>query len=253
MTTIKTLTVALCLICSLPLLAARVVETEDIDSFIDDDPRSQKKEYIAHTVPARQDRRIPHKIFSLGLGFNFGIFVGDDIDQVNDHMYARVSQDSWSVVTRSETKLFLNLVPRFTVNIMPVRYVLIQVLGEVGWGPKMIMDLIDQTYTFHFMRYSPGLMLNGYIPLGSTGKYSLFLGGGAFYHFFTFERYEAQGFGGRGQMGLRFDWKSFALEVFAAYDYARGETDRYNSRIGKNMVLDYSSVLFGVNLYFKII
>jgi len=240
----------------MPLFPARVVETEDIDSFLDEkkettqstDEKKEKTTYRKKTV-----EKVPHKIFSLGIGLNFGVFISEDMDDVNEHIYEKVNDDEWTSISQSDANMYLNLVPRFTINIMPIRYLMIQVLGEVGWGPKIVSELLGETFTFHFMRYSPGLILNAYLPLGETAKYSLFVGGGGFYHFFSFEQFEAEGFGGRAQLGLRIDWKTLALEIFAAYDYARGKTGQYDDWIGKDMVLDYSSILFGINLYFKII
>jgi hypothetical protein len=238
--------------CHVPLFAAQVVETDDIDSFMND----EKIEKTQPSTAARpvEDERIPHKIFSLGIGFNFGIFVGKDIDDVNRHIYEKtLAKDDWSLITQSEANIYLNMVPRLTINIMPVRYFMIQLVGEVGWGPKVVTSFDTDTITYHYMRYSPGLILNGYIPIGETGRYSFFLGGGVFYHFFYFDGFEARGFGGRGQLGFRIDWKSVGLEIFGAYDYARAETGDYDQYIQKKMVLDYSSVLIGLNLYFKII
>jgi len=232
--------------------AAQVEETDDIDSFLEDE--KVEKTYESSGQKAGADKKIPHKIFSLGLGFNFGVFISDDMEDINRHIYNKVVEDDYlSTITFGDAKMYLNMVPRFTINVMPVRYFMIQFLGEVGWGPKVVMSFGSDSQTFHFLRYSPGIVLNGYIPIGETGTYSFFLGGGAFYHFFEFESFEAQGFGGRGQLGFRIDWKTIGLEIFAAYDYARAETGDYDAYIGRKMTLDYSSVLIGLNLYFKII
>ena len=235
------------------LFAQGVVETEDIDSFVENDTAITTT--TNRTKSAK--KRITHKIFSLGIGLNFGFYTGK-IGDVNTTILRKTNRsinelDYWlsDNITQGEAKMYLNLVPRITINFMPVRYLMIQILGEAAWGPKIIMTL-DDTWTYHYMRYSPGLILNGYIPLGKTGKYSLFIGGGAFYHFLEFEAFKAQGIGGRGQLGLRIDWSVPALEVFVAYDYARGETGQYNYYLGHDMLLDYSSILIGVNLYFKI-
>jgi hypothetical protein len=242
------------------LEAARVVETDDIDSFITDEDGKKSTTQEESTVSKTKisESQVKHKIFSLGIGFNFGFFVSEDITDVNSHIYQKTKAEeieNWgsSSVIRSDTLMYLSLVPRFTINIMPIRYLMIQILGEVAWGPKFVIDVMGESHTYNFMRYSPGLILNAYLPLGSTKKHSLFLGGGVLYNFLEFEGYEANSIGGRGQFGYRVDWTSLALEVFVAYDYARGESGEYNPYIGREMTLDYSSFLIGLNFYFKII
>ena len=137
---------------------------------------------------------------------------------------------------------------------MPLRYLLIQFLGEFGCGPKEVYSMYDDSkHRYYFNRYSIGHIVNGYLPVGKTKKHSLFLGGGVFYHFLELDGYDADTFGGRVQIGYRADYRHVSVELILGYDHARGKTNGYNPYLGRNMILDFSSFLIGINLYFKII
>lgn len=190
------------------------------------------------------------KMFSIGLGLGFSFFNSPDID---DHMYdAIVARHGMFTTTSGSVSMFLGFAPALSLNVMPIRYLRIQAIGEVRWAPKIVSADDGATESFHYLRYSPGLIVNGYLPLG-RGRISLFLGGGALYHFMRFEDYAADNIGARAQFGVRIGGKTLDVEVFAGYDYVSGES-------GRDMVYgagtfdfgDYSGFL-GVHMYINII
>jgi hypothetical protein len=116
--------------------------------------------------------------------------------------------------------MFLGFTPALSLSIMPIKYLNIQVLGEIRWAPKFITGSGVTDRLINFMRYSPGLMIHGYLPLGAAERIGLLLGAGCFYNFYRFEGYNADTFGFRAQFGLRIDFPKLAIDVLASYDYA---------------------------------
>ena len=194
----------------------------------------------------------------IGGGLTFGFFWPGD---VNDHMESWQNSQGGIVVQESGfSGMLLNLVPRFAVSVVPIRFVEITGLMEIGWGPKIITVRNGDSEVFSFVRYSPGATVNAHIPI-SDRRDSIFLGGGVLYHHLVFKDYSADTVGFRGQIGYKMFTNSIMVEGFLAFDYATGDTGMlktYNKCNGDpdcnpEMNLNYTSVQIGFNVYYGII
>ena len=185
----------------------------------------------------------------LGGGLTFGFFYPGD---VNDHMQGWQNTQGDIVIQQSGfTGMVFNLVPRLAISVVPVRFLEITAMMEVGWGPKIITVIGAESEFFNFMRYSPGATINAHIPI-SDRRDSIFLGGGAFYHHLGFKDFSADAVGFRGQAGYKMFTNSIMVEGFLAFDYTVGDTGMPKVYGDGEMVLNYSSVQIGFNVYYGI-
>ena len=186
----------------------------------------------------------------VGGGLTFGFFWPGD---VNDHMQSwQNSQGSVVVQQSGFSEMIFNLVPRLAISVVPIRYLEITAMMELGWGPKIITVINGDSEFFNFMRYSPGAVLNAHIPI-SDRRDSIFLGGGVFYHHLGFQDFSANAVGFRGQAGYKMFTNSIMVEGFLAFDYTTGDTGMPKVYGGGEMVLNYTSVQIGFNVYYGII
>lgn len=186
----------------------------------------------------------------VGGGLTFGFFYPGD---VNDHMQSWQNSQGAVVIQQSGfTGMVLNLVPRLAVSVVPVRFLEITGMAEVGWGPKIITVLNADSEFFNFMRYSGGATLNAHIPI-SDRRDSIFLGGGVIYHHLSFQEFSADAVGFRGQAGYKMFTNSLLVEGFLAFDYTIGDTGMPKKYGDGEMSLNYTSVQIGFNVYYGII
>jgi hypothetical protein len=209
--------------------------------------------------PVPTPRRTPEPLrdsprmlmFLLGPGFNLGIFRPKDVGRYIDEV---VNADS-AQVQEGFTDMVINIVPRITFKFLPIEYVEIEAVAEIGWGPKAVVVVGGSSESFHFVRFSAGGTVSGHIPLRNY-RNSLFFGGGVLYHSMRFEDYEAGTPGYRGQMGFRFYGRRFTPEIFASFDYIKGYSGKaftYDNERTKEMVLNYTGGMIGANFLFNII
>ncbi len=185
----------------------------------------------------------------IGGGLTFGFFWPGD---VNDHMESWQNSQGDIVVQQSGfSGMIFNLVPRLAVSVVPVRFVEITGLMEVGWGPKIITVIGGDSEFFNFVRYSPGATVNAHIPI-SDRRDSIFLGGGVLYHHLVFKDYSANAIGFRGQAGYKMFTNSIMVEGFLAFDWATGDTGMPRTYSDGEMNLNYTSVQIGFNVYYGI-
>ena len=206
------LTVSLIFVC-IPLISQDRKETTD--------------QGISNTADA-ETKIEKRRIFSIGIGINLGFFYSEDINNYI-RVASRIGQSTTVVYGSSD--MFLGFTPVLSINIMPIKYLNIQVLGEIRWAPKFITGSGVEDRLINYVRYSPGVIISGYLPLGSSERVGLLLGAGCFYHFMRFEyyynslenRYEgysADSLGFRGQFGLRIDFHKLSIDILLSYDYA---------------------------------
>ncbi len=209
------LTVSLIFVC-IPLISQDKKETTDqnISNNADTETKIEKR-----------------RIFSIGIGINLGFFYSEDINNYI-RTASRIGQSTTVVYGSSD--LFLGFTPVLSINIMPIKYLNIQVTGEIRWAPKFITGYGVEDRLINYVRYSPGVIISGYLPLGSSEKIGLLLGAGCFYHFMRFEGYNADSLGVRGQFGLRIDFQKLSIDILLSYDYAPANVSNSSSTV-KNL------------------
>jgi hypothetical protein len=196
-------------------------------------------------------------LFLIGGGIGIGIFMPRDVNKYLDDWPRR--QVGLAVEQAGFSEMVINYVPRVTVTYIPIEYVQLQILGEIGWSPKAMTFTggggEDDTEWFHYVRYSPGALANFHLPVNSN-KQSIFVGGGVLYHWLRFEGggedYKAETLGYRAQIGYRFYIRAFVPEVFVAFDYVKGETGKAIPDTQREMTLEYTGGMVGGNFYFDL-
>jgi hypothetical protein len=202
----------------------------------------------------------------LGGGASVGAFFPVHVNNYIENW--QNSQGDIVIRQSGETSMLLYMVPRLTATFAPIEYLQLQAVGELGWSPKIavVTGARDASQFFNFMRFSGGALVNGNMPLTASGRFSLFVGAGAFFHYMTFESYAAAAPGFRGQFGGRYRNGRFAADVFIAYDYVDQDTGKpMNSSKTTNadgslgtstsagtMHLNYSGLMVGMNAYFDV-
>lgn len=203
----------------------------------------------ARTKARPRDRLAPSatKTLFIGGGIGFAFFAPT---HVNDHMEHFVGRQGSVSYQSGFSAMIFNLVPRFAVTVMPVRFLEVGGLMELGWGPKIITVMGGESQMFNFMRYTPGALLNVHIPI-SGRRDSIFLGGAFLYNFMAFEDYTANAPGFRAQVGYKMFTSHIMAQGFIAFDYVVGNTGQQRvMEPTEEMVLDYTSVQVGFNVFF---
>ncbi len=204
----------------------------------------------------------PRRRFGLlGPGIGIGCFYPQE---VNDYI------ENWKDLQQAEiesgvTGMFYHIVPKVSFVFGPIEYIQIEVVGEVGWSPKFLAISGGQSGVFHYMRYSGGGTVTGHLPL-KNGKYALFSGAGALFHYLRFEDYSAWAPGARGVLGFRMYRKRVIPEIFIAFDWVRTDSDQevvqtiplttddgpaYRDE-ARQIEMDYTGVTLGANFYFQL-
>ncbi len=209
---------------------------------------SQDKKEISDQSVSNVSEIEKRRIFSIGIGINLGFFYSNDINN-----YIRVASHIGqnSTIAFGTTDMFLGFTPVLSINIMPIKYLNIQIIGEIRWAPKFITGSGVEDRLINFTRYSPGVIISGYLPLGSTERVGLLFGVGCFYHFMRFEEYNADSLGVRGQFGLRIDFNKLSIDVLLSYDYAPANATNINNPIVKINLGDHGGNI-GTLVSFKI-
>ena len=219
--------------------------------------RVQKATHVtaARRPPSRPQRTAARRMMLLlGPGMSLGFFSPGD---VNRYMEQQISGAS---IQSGFSGMFLNIVPRISVGFAPIEYVQITAVGEIGWGPKIIevRGSSSSSETYHFVRYSGGATITGHIPIKNY-RFSLFGGGGALFHWMSFEQFEAGGPGARAVLGFRMYNQTFTPEIVLMFDYAHAKyegiiSDPYTG--ADTLVsfdLNYTGVTIGVNFHFMVL
>jgi hypothetical protein len=247
-----------------PDASASPPQQDDLPSPPSPAARAPLSEEATAAPPASTpDRTGPRRLFGLlGPGIGFGFFYPQG---VNDYLEYRKDLQGAEVETGT-TAIYYNMVPKVAFDIAPIEYVQFQLVGEIGWAPKFIGVSGGDSGTFHYLRYSGGGTVNGHLPL-KGGKYSVFLGAGALFHYLRFEGYSAWAPGARGVAGFRFYRKRVVPEVFLAFDWVRSDSREKIAWLDpvldadgnvvyqntyKRIELNYTGITLGINVYFQL-
>ena len=209
----------------------------------------------AHRPPPRPQRTAARRMMLLlGPGMSLGFFSPGDVNRYMEQ------QISGATIQSGFSGMFLNIVPRISVGFAPIEYVQITAVGEIGWGPKIIevQGSSSSSDSYHFVRYSGGGTITGHIPIKNY-RFSLFGGGGALFHWMSFEEFEAGGPGARAVLGFRMYNKTFTPEIVLMFDYAHAKHQGTTSDPHTGVVtpitfdLNYTGVTIGVTFHFKVL
>ena len=141
--------------------------------------------------------------------------------------------------------MFLNFVGRASFTYRINKTIDISLIGEYAWAPKLILVSGGDDEYFHFDRISPGFIPKFHLPIGS-GKHSIFFAPGLLYNFMKFEKYKANGFGARLEIGFSFNPGKKNIQPFVCYDFSKAIDDSYYYEFE----LNYSGVQIGVDFSF---
>jgi hypothetical protein len=186
----------------------------------------------------------------IGPGYGFSFMYPK---KVNDYLEDWKNAQGASV-EQGTTAILLSIQPKLAIAFAPIEYVQIQVVGEVGWAPKIIAVSGGDSGVFHYMRYTTGGTVAGHIPI-SNGRRSLSFGAGGLFNVLKFEDIQEIAPGVRALFGFRFyTRRRFTPEIFAEFNWIRADVS--DSDAGEAMDIDelnYTSFTIGGNFYFKII
>jgi hypothetical protein len=178
--------------------------------------------------------------FGPGIGIGIGFFNPGGVNEYikNDLGENTINGDLYLY---EEVKAFLNFKTRW-FDVVP--------MVEYAVGPKWVING-DKSYFFN--RLSPGATADFFIPMGISGKYAFFLGGGAQYHMMSFKGYKGEAIGYRFQFGFDLQFGSFNLQPTLYFNLANAknglpaEIDGY---VFENRDLDYTGGGFSINMSF---
>jgi hypothetical protein len=189
--------------------------------------------FVAQPVKAQDMKKFA---FGPGIGIGIGFF---NPDGVNEYIKSDLSEyvtTNANLYMYEEVKAFLNFKTRW-FDVVP--------MVEYAIGPKIVVGA-DATYFFN--RLSPGVTADFFIPMGMSGKYAFFLGGGAQYHMMSFEGYKAETLGYRFQLGFDLQFGSFNLQPTLYYNLANAKD--VISENTENRDLNYTGGGFSINMSF---
>ena len=117
-------------------------------------------------------------------------------------------------------------------------------IGEYAGAPKVVLVTNGNSRTYYFSRTTIGAVSDFFIPLGSSGKSSLFFGGGVLYNFMKFKSYTASSPGFRLQAGVSLQFGKFNLEPNLAFNYAKATKHITNDDFVMNYTGGQISLIF---------
>ncbi len=194
--------------------------------------------FVTQPVKAQDMKKFA---FGPGIGIGIGFF---NPDGVNEYITNELGDNATNanLYMYEEAKVFLNFKTRW-FDVVP--------MVEYAIGPKVVVSGGSQSYFFN--RLSPGVTADFFIPMGMSGKYALFLGGGAQYHMMTFEGYTGEGIGYRFQLGFDLQFGSFNLQPTLYFNLANLKNvlpENIDDYYFKNRDLDYTGGGFSINMSF---
>ena len=122
-------------------------------------------------------------------------------------------------------------------------------LAAYAISPKfIIISNTSDIKTYTYSRLSPGILANYYIPFG-TGRYSLFIGGGAQFHHLKFKEFNGNNIGIRLQVGLNLKFGNTNMQPHIALNLAKVKDGMIvNSELYD---LNFTGGQVGINLIFR--
>jgi hypothetical protein len=190
--------------------------------------------FITGSLKAQHD----YKSFAVSPSFGFGIG-GFNPAGVNEY----INNDlSGFITTNAELYLYEEI--HFSLN-FKFKWFDISPIAEYAIGPKVVVGA-DRSYFFN--RLSPGVLANFFIPMGSSGKNALFIGGGAQYHMMSFEDFKGNTPGYRIQLGFDLQFGRVNMQPILAFNLANAKNilpSDFNNRD-----LNYTGGQIGINISF---
>jgi hypothetical protein len=195
---------------------------------------------IARPVDAQQDKVKTSALYP-GFGIGLGIFYPGDVNEyIESHMPGNILSQTGSTDLFMYEEIHAFLTYR-------IKWIDITSIVEYAFGPKWIIITNSTNQFYSFNRFSPGLLVNFYIPTGS-GRHAIYLGGGAQYHFMKFEEYKGGNIGLRVNAGYSIQFGKLNLQPYLAFNLAKAkdtETLEFNA-----FELNYTGGQIGLNLSF---
>ncbi len=205
---------------------------------------------VQEPLPPQGPRKL---MLLLGPGFGLSFFYPTE---VNDYLEYWVDRIPYAETSEgSTTAMVLALQPKLAITFAPIEYVQIQLVGEIGWAPKVMAVIGGDSESFHFTRFSVGGTVAGHLPL-RNGKSSISLGAGALFNVLKFRSLQEVAPGYRGVFGFRFyTRRAFTPEIFVEFNWIKADTGRdpTESIPGEIGNLSYISGTIGGNFYFKVV
>lgn len=193
---------------------------------------------LSSSAIAQQDNTRKFGVYP-GFGFGIGYF---NPEQVN--LYIENDLPDNIYMQYGSTDLFLYEELHIFVTCR-IRWLDITSLVDYALGPKFIMISGSSNQFYNFSRISPGLLVNFYIPTGSS-RHAFFIGGGVQFHFMNFEEYGGNTIGYRANIGYNLQLSKVGLQPNIAFNLAKAEDDLGSYKFE----LNYTGLQIGLNVSF---
>jgi hypothetical protein len=193
---------------------------------------------VAQPVKAQDMKKFA---FGPGIGIGVGFFNPDGVNEYINYTLSEYITTNANLYMYEEVKAFLNFKTRW-FDVVP--------MVEYAIGPKIVVGADE---TFFFNRLSPGVTADFFIPMGMSGKYALFLGGGAQYHMMSFKGYTGETIGYRFQFGFDLQFGSFNLQPTLYFNLANAKNALNDDNVDhtfNNHDLDYTGGGISINMSF---
>jgi hypothetical protein len=172
-------------------------------------------------------------------GLSYGFFYPKD---VNNFIKNDLSSHSLTTTSGSSDMFsYFELRGGLTVKMKKIDF---NGIGEYAIAPKVILVTNGSSQTYYFSRTTIGAVSDFFIPLGSSGRSSFFVGGGVLYSFMKFKSYTASAPGLRLQTGVSLQFGKFNLEPNLAFTYAKASKHMTYSNFEMNYTGGQISLIF---------
>ena len=177
--------------------------------------------------------------FYPGIGIGFGFFYPKGVNEF-------ISNDLSSYYQQLGT---FDMFMYYEVNgflTYRMKWFDVTALAEYAIAPKFILiSNTSEMITYGYSRFSPGMLANFYVPMGS-GRHAVMLGGGAQYHFMRFKEFKGNNIGFRLQAGVSLQFGKLNLQPLLAFNLANVNDGMLVN--GKLYDLNYTGGQLGINV-----
>ena len=192
--------------------------------------------FIAEPLKAQDDRIFA---FSPGFGIGLGIFYPKDVNSYIEQDLSDYITTNAELYMYEEINAFLDF---------KFKWFEIITLAEYAIGPKIV---IGGPQNYFFNRFSPGVLANVFVPLKSSERNALFIGGGVQYHKMSFEGYKGTTLGYRFQLGIDIQFPSINLQPTLAFIIANAKNSfSYENYYTNIWDMNYTGGQIGIKISF---
>jgi hypothetical protein len=149
-------------------------------------------------------------------GISFGFFNPKDVNTIIKNDLSRYNIST--TLGSSDMFVYYELLGGMTLKMKRLG---INGIAEYAVAPKWIVISDGNTKSYYFVRTSLGATADFYVPLGSSGKSSLFFGVGPLYNFMRIKTLKASAPGIRLHAGASLQFGKFNLQPYLAFNYAK--------------------------------